>query len=471
MTPSPEPASVRVRRVGRAAAAAGTALTVGTMWLASRGVAPFGVWCYHFAWLGTLTALAGGLAWRTGRRPMAVAVALSLFFWSAPFWYLFEAVNLRLANWYYVFVPAERPLRWAGMWLAFTTVLPALDLAYRWVRELSRPRAERRRLFRVGPVHRRLAGAAGVAFLALALWRPETFYALVWGAVTLLLEPWNHRRDPETSLLEDVARGRGDRIGALLVGGLCIGGLWELFNAFATARWIYTVPGLEGVKLFEMPLPGFLGFPVLALDGYVAYRALEHLGVAARGWGAATSREAEPPSPRRTAAAAAVALLLCGTIQAGVDHWTVDSVWPALEDVPGVDAPAARRLRAAGVRDLGELAALDSTALVAAGLQRASAGEVARGADLARLRGLGATNASILWAAGIRSVCGLSRTSAGRVARAVADARAAPRAGSPARVRVWLRAAGERCGGEGRRGKLPGGEGRAGVAPERAPRW
>ena len=29
--------------------------------------------------------------------------------------------------------------------------------------------------------------------------------------------------------------------------------LWELLNSVARAQWIYTVPGLEGAKLFEMP--------------------------------------------------------------------------------------------------------------------------------------------------------------------------------------------------------------------------
>lgn len=449
MTDSTEVGSGRVRRVGLAAAGAGLAVAAGAAWLAALRVEPFGVWFYHFAWLGTLVALAGGLAWRTGRRPMTASLALSLLFWSAPLWYLFELLNLRLANWYYVFVPGDRPLRWAGTWLAFTTVLPALNLAYRWAAELLPAAGERRRRFRVRSLHRRAVAAAGVAFVALALWRPATFFPLVWGAVTLLLEPWNHGRDPGTSLLEDVARGRGDRIAALLVGGLSVGGLWELFNALATSRWIYTVPGLEGAKLFEMPLAGFLGFPVLALDAYVAYRALEGLGVAVRGWGSEGPGAAPLARPGRAAVAGAAALVFCGAVQVGVDRWTVDSVWPALEAVPGVDAAAARRLRSAGVDDLAELAARDSAALVAVGLEPPSAGRASRGAALTRLRGLGAANAAVLWAEGIRSVCELARAPEGEIARAVARARPSPLAGSPARVRVWLRAARGRCEGTG----------------------
>ena len=66
----------------------------------------------------------------------------------------------------------------------------------------------------------------------------------------------------------DVLRGwpisaRGTRRGwlALLASGAVCGVLWEFWNYWATARWTYTVPYLGDVKLFEMPVLGYLGFP------------------------------------------------------------------------------------------------------------------------------------------------------------------------------------------------------------------
>lgn len=420
--------------------------------LATMEAPPGRVFFYHLAWGGTLAAMAGGLARRTGRWPLDAPAAVSLFFWSAPVWYLYELVNVRIENWYYVFVAPAAPVRWIGTFLAFGTVLPALHLAYRWMRELGLARTWSRPRFEVTSVHLAAALGLGMAFAVLALWRPRAFYPLVWGAVTLLVEPWNHRRDPSISLLGDLSRGSWTRIGRLLAGGLLIGILWELYNSMAAARWIYTVPGLEDGKLFEMPVPGFLGFPVLALDGYVVYRALEGLGVAVPAWG-----EGDPADggdggraafrPGRAAAAALAALVFCAAVQAGVDRWTLDSVYPALEEVPGVAVGAAEDLRAAGIGDVEALAAADSGDVARrAGLAPGAAGAAVRGARLTVLRGLGAANAAALWDAGIRSVCGLAEAGEGRVSTTVRAARDAPNAGEPARVRVWLRAARDRCG-------------------------
>jgi len=56
----------------------------------------------------------------------------------------------------------------------------------------------------------------------------------------------------------------------LAAGGLC-GILWEFWNYQASARWIYVFPILQDMKVFEMPLPGFLGFPPFALETFAMY--------------------------------------------------------------------------------------------------------------------------------------------------------------------------------------------------------
>src|SRR5207245_9888968 len=59
-----------------------------------------------------------------------------------------------------------------------------------------------------------------------------------------------------------------------MAAGLFAGVLWESFNAASRAKWIYTVPFLEQVKLFEMPPIGFLGFPFFALEVWSLYHVL-----------------------------------------------------------------------------------------------------------------------------------------------------------------------------------------------------
>ena len=96
---------------------------------AARFVQPFYGWYYHWAWYPTLVALAAGYALAFGRPPGTPRFALSLLFWSAPLWFLFELINFRLANWYYVYASASRLDRVVGAFGAFATVLPAIYLA------------------------------------------------------------------------------------------------------------------------------------------------------------------------------------------------------------------------------------------------------------------------------------------------------------------------------------------------------
>lgn len=391
-------------------------------WLALGAVGrfPFPGWLYHFAWY---TALLGADAWlaaRSGRAPLLgrPRLALSLWLWSVPVWLLFELLNLRVANWYYVFASQDLVVRRLSAALAFATVLPAVYLAHRAVDGSGWFTSVRGPTFRVGRGVRVGLVASGLLFLALSLWRPALFFPLIWGATTLLIEPWNQRRAPGRSLLDDLARGAWTRPLRLLVAGAAIGLLWETFNAFAETRWIYTVPGLEEGKLFEMPVLGYLGFPVFALDCFVIYQALVTVGVAAPGWEKESSAEDRETSRGRAPtiaggrarfAAWTAAALFSLAVLHGVDRYTVDSIAPR---------PA-------------ELAALD--------------GEARR---LARLRGIGTRNAAALVAVGIEDVCDLARASVEEVSAAVRRAREDPRAGRPARIRVWIGAASDACDAE-----------------------
>lgn len=438
---------------GRLAVLAGALALAASLALADAGVPPFHTWSYQLSWYPFLLLVDGAYAWRTGRfallgRPRFAA---SLFLWSAPVWFVFEALNFRLANWFYVSVPESAALRWPGYVAAFATVLPAIYLPDRWLRlriadgDVAGPSLP------VGATGRRVVLAGGLLFLVLPLWRPEWFYPLVWGATALLLAPWNHARDPGSSLLGDVERGRYGRIVRLLLAGLAAGIAWEAMNFVAGTRWIYSVPGLERMKIFEMPPLGFVGFTVFGLECRVMYRALVNAGVAVEGWngsddGGAGAGGGTRPRPGRTAGAALLAAAFCLAASAGVDRWTVASTRPTLDGLPGVSAEASAALESAGITGVPELAASDSAAVArAGGMPPGRAGELVRVARLAELRGLGARNASLLVRAGVGDVCELARAGEDRVAPLLAGATEARDAGHRRRVRVWLRAAREAC--------------------------
>jgi len=87
--------------------------------------------------------------------------------------------------------------------------------------------------------------------------------APVWLGFIFLLDPINARLGAETLTRE--------RIINLSWSGLLCGVLWELWNFWSRAKWHYTVPILEHLKIFEMPVPGYLGFPAFALECFTMY--------------------------------------------------------------------------------------------------------------------------------------------------------------------------------------------------------
>lgn len=70
-------------------------------------VEPVPTWFYVFAWYPTLV-IADSVASRRDGGPSLFGSprrVASVFGWSAVIWLLYEAINLRIANWYYVFLP------------------------------------------------------------------------------------------------------------------------------------------------------------------------------------------------------------------------------------------------------------------------------------------------------------------------------------------------------------------------------
>lgn len=393
-------------------------LALGTVLvLAARDVSAVTVWLYPLAWYPLLFLLDAVHARLGGEsllaRPWRLATML---WWSSVIWFGFEALNLRLQNWYYVYVPADRWQRWAGSVLAFATVLPAIFLP---AAILTRLRVGERLLTRPLRVRRAdlvLALALGALMLAAVLIAPAVWYPLAWGTAWLLAEPLLYRVDREHSLFADIEAGRFARIARLMIAGLFAGGCWEALNVLARTRWIYTVPLLEQLKIFEMPPLGFVGFPFFALEAWSLYHLLVRH---ARWWlvGLAT--------------AGIVATLVV------MDRRTFASTIPYARDLPGVAVDEAERLERAGLGTAFAIARQGEAGVARAGV--AEAERLVAVARLAALRGVGARNAAALAAAGYGSIellAGANPAAVWQAARRPGAARP-----TPAEVRVWVRAA------------------------------
>jgi hypothetical protein len=406
---------------GRLAAAA--VVLIAAVLLLGYEIPPVPTWFYVLAWYPTLVILDEVVVLLGGEsllaRPRDLAVML---WWSAVIWLLFEAINFRLRDWYYVFLPAGRLERWLGITVSLATVVPAVLLPEHVLDRLGVWRDLRFRSFTLEPRHLEIAGWVGWGLLAAVLAFPRYLYPLTWGAVWLIAEPLLYRRDPERSLFADIARGSWGRIARLMAAGLFAGVLWESFNAMPRGRWIYTVPFLEHLKIFEMPLVGFLGFPFFALEVWSLYHLLA------------------PQTTRRTLLASAAFVLLVLT---GIDHWTVSSTTPALRDMPGVTNAVISRLRAAGWDNVFRVARSPVAELAyRANLSPEDARAAHEAARLVTLRGIGTAHAAALIGGGFGSVEDLARSDPDSVWRTVHGGGARP---TLAEVRVWVRAAQRRA--------------------------
>jgi hypothetical protein len=112
------------------------------------------------------------------------------------------------------------------------------------------------------------AGAAGV--LVPLIYPSAWFAPVIWVAFIFLVDPINAMRG-YPSIFGDLGRGGWRRLWSLLASGLVCGFLWEFFNYWAISKWTYTVPYFGNIKLFEMPVLGFLGFPPFAVECWAIY--------------------------------------------------------------------------------------------------------------------------------------------------------------------------------------------------------
>jgi hypothetical protein len=271
-------------------------------------IEPFWSWHTPIAWTGYIAFADGavyvrrGTSWLSNARAEFAFLALV----SIPLWLVFEFYDLFIHNWHYVNLPESALLRDAGYAWAFATIWPAIFETAELVGSLRERRGhaaaevkdrdeagsrERRssELARHGnrrsskSTGHRFRGPAklgpgelvsivvGAAFLVWPIARPSPYLAApVWLGFIFLLDPVNAHCGGE-SLLGDYRRGRIDRAVNLALGGLACGVLWEFWNYWSRTKWIYSVPILEHVKLFEMPLPGYLGFPAFALECFAMY--------------------------------------------------------------------------------------------------------------------------------------------------------------------------------------------------------
>ena len=239
-----------------------------------------GRWFTPIVWTGYIVLVDALLFKLKGRSPLSsdrleflVVAIISIGGWwlcefyNAPrFW----KSDLELW-WHYHNLEPNLFLRRVGYDWAFATIFPLLFLTAEFCNEtIFRKMAGGPRLKLSRPVLWVIIGLGAVGAVVPLLFPSAWFAPVIWLAFVLLLDPINALRG-WPSITEDLSRGDWRRLWSLLLSGLVCGVLWEFFNYWAISKWTYTVPYLGNIKIFEMPVLGFLGFPPFAVECWAMY--------------------------------------------------------------------------------------------------------------------------------------------------------------------------------------------------------
>lgn len=232
------------------------------------------VWTGYILFVDALVyALRSRSLLTTDRLELLVIVVVSI-----GAWWLFEFYNApRFWNsdlelwWHYHNLEPNLMLRRAGYDWAFATIFPLLFITAELFTVTLFKRSNAGRGINFSRPVLIIFIVVGVAGVILPLAYPSEWLApVVWLSFIFLLDPINALRG-WPSISGDLSRGDWRRLWSLLASGLVCGFLWEFFNYWAISKWTYTVPYFGNVKLFEMPVLGFLGFPPFAVECWVIY--------------------------------------------------------------------------------------------------------------------------------------------------------------------------------------------------------
>jgi hypothetical protein len=191
-------------------------------------------------------------------------------------WLIFEWYNLYLKNWAYLNLPESRLERYFGYAWAFATISPGMFLIYQTLDDLfpgkdldSPPRLP-------DGVFYPFLVIGSVCLVAPLIWPSTWMTPLVWMGFAFLLDPIVGRMGGR-SILSEFFTGHFRSMPMFFLAGLVAGLLWEFWNFWADSKWEYDVPYWGHVKLFEMPVLGFLGFMPFIIESFAIYQFVRRL--------------------------------------------------------------------------------------------------------------------------------------------------------------------------------------------------
>lgn len=194
----------------------------------------------------------------------------ALFPLSAGFWWIFEYLNRFTANWYYTGVDELTAVQYIlEATLAFSTVLPAVMSTGELLKSFPMFYAGMDSYIKINIFPRRntalavlLTGGTGLAFTGVF---PELLFPLLWISPLMILSSTCSLFKYDT-IFSGLTHGDWRLVIIYSLSALTCGFFWELWNINSMAKWIYSIPYVQGFKIFEMPLPGYAGYLPFGLE-------------------------------------------------------------------------------------------------------------------------------------------------------------------------------------------------------------
>ncbi|MHB8337617.1 MAG: hypothetical protein ACYDEE_09380 [Ignavibacteriaceae bacterium] len=198
-----------------------------------------------------------------------------LFIISIPVWWLFEALNYFTQNWYYEGRQYFSDFQFVLLAsLCFSTVMPAvfesaeLVATFDWVDKIKITKQ-----IKPDKKYSYSLLILGLVMLFLIILLPHYFYFLIWVSLYLIIEPVNILLGNK-NLFNYLSAGNWKPLLSLIIGVLICAFFWEMWNYFSYPKWIYFLPGVNIIHIFEMPILGYLGYFPFSLELFAIYNLI-----------------------------------------------------------------------------------------------------------------------------------------------------------------------------------------------------
>ena len=255
-------------------------------------IKPFVYWFTPLVWLGYIFTIDGFvLSIKKTSLLQNKKKSLSIFLLSLLVWYLFEIVNkiCKWSGWAYINLPESRLETFLMGSLSFSTIIPAIfetkDLASIIFSNLKIKIKPKWYSFILTKNFVALLLSLGIIFILLPFFIISPWlWVFVWTGFILLIDPLLYLQKNEKCILFLIKKKKWKTLLSIFFAGYICGFLWEFWNYWAYTKWVYTIPILENIKIFEIPVIGFLAYGPFALELYDFYILLRFVRFKIKKW-------------------------------------------------------------------------------------------------------------------------------------------------------------------------------------------